>query len=91
MYRKAGSNKEIVERYIIQQLLLQSSRKYRRNANKEFKKFYIKNQNTLVCIYTDLKDETKGYDTQLNQLLIQFVEKNKTDLKVVVGWIIKEI
>ena len=42
--------------------------------NKVLKKFYIKNNDTLLY-YTDLKDEAQEYDIQLNQLLTQVVEK----------------
>ena len=38
-----------------------------------------------------MKGEPEEYDTQLNQLLIQLVKKNKTDLKVVFESIVKEI
>ena len=52
--------------------------------NKVLKKFYRKYQDTLIRYYTDLKGEPQEYDVQLNQLLKQFVEKNNTELKVVV-------
>ena len=38
-----------------------------------------------------MKGEPQECDVQLHQLLTQFVEKNNTELKVVVEWIVKEI
>ena len=53
--------------------------------------FYVKHEDTLIYYYTDLNCERQKYDIQLNQLLTQFVGTNRTELKVVVEWIVKQI
>ena len=59
---------------------------FKAGMNKELKQFYIKKTKVHCYIYT----EPKEYEKQLIQLLIEFVEKNKTDLKLI-EIIIKEI
>ena len=77
LHDKIGPNKEIVETYIIHQLQLQSKwAKYHRNMNKELKKFYIKNKNTL-CLYAPLNGEPQEYDTQLNKCSYSLFKKIK--------------
>ena len=85
LYREVGSSEETVERSSIQQLQLQSTlAKYHTSMNKVLSKFYSKYKDTLIYYY-NLKGE------QINQLLTQLVEKNNTELKFVVEWIVEEI
>ena len=51
----------------------------------------LKHKDTSILLYWYLKDEPQKDDMQLNQLLTQLVEKNKTEMKMVVEWIVKEI
>ena len=53
--------------------------------NKELRKFYLENENTLLYFYSDLKSEQRKYDLTLNQLLTHFVEKNTIDITAVLS------
>ena len=60
---------------------------YHRSMNQVLKKFYGKHKDMLIYYYTDLKGEPQEYE----QLLTQFVDEKRTELKVLVEWIVKEI
>ena len=62
--------------------------KYFRNMNKELKKFYIKNKDTLIYYHIDLKGT---WTRKIWYKIESIIEINKIDLKVVVEWIVKDI
>ena len=62
--------------------------KYHTSINKELKKFYIKNNNTLY-FHSDLKGDRRVWYT-INKLSTELVAKDKTYLIVAIEWIVKD-